>query len=251
MEKFSFSKINTFYDCPYGYYLKYYKDIRTNKSHGTSEYGTFIHGILEKYEKKELDIKDLLKFYTENFDENVKSTFELNLGNGFKKNFYDSYFNDGLEYFLNFKGFNDWKILEVEYEFDLNMKNNFIFTGKIDLIGEMENGDIFICDHKSKKKFQTKKEQKKYARQLYLYSIAVKEKYGKFPKKLFFNMFRTGEIIEIDFDEKDYGEAVDWLYNSVEEISSEFDYSKNFGTFFCNNFCPYNDDTQIICSKMG
>ena len=57
-----------------------------------------------------------------------------------------------------------------------------------------------MLDHKSKGKFKSKKEQAEYARQLYVYAKYVKEKYGKFPKVLIFNMFNAGELIKIPFN---------------------------------------------------
>ena len=52
------------------------------------------------------------------------------------------------------------------------------FNGIIDLVYEDEQGRLIVHDYKSKSSFKNKAEQKKYARQLYLYSLHIKEKYG-------------------------------------------------------------------------
>lgn len=247
METYSFSKIHHFYDCPLSFYHHYYLEDKTEETHGTSEFGSFVHNILEKYEKGELDLKDLSSYYEDNYEDNVKSNFVLFLGKNFSKDFAYDYYISGLNYFSEFEGFEDWKILEAEYEFTMVIENKFIFTGKIDLIAEDTDGNIIICDHKSKKKFNSKKERAEYAKQLYLYSLAVKEKYGKFPKKLIFNMFRDNKIEEIDFDIDEYEKTMQWLKDSVNEIEECMDFYANKDTFYCLNFCEYRNRKMKEC----
>ena len=55
------------------------------------------------------------------------------------------------------------------------------FVGYIDLILRDSDG-YHIVDHKSKSGFKSISERNAYLRQLYLYSIYVKEKYGEFPR---------------------------------------------------------------------
>lgn len=55
MNTYSFSKLKCFYNCKYYYYLHYFDDDGMEpESHGTSEFGRFIHKILELYGKGEL-----------------------------------------------------------------------------------------------------------------------------------------------------------------------------------------------------
>lgn len=249
MEKYSFSKIHHFYDCPYSFYKRYFLEEKIKESHGTSEFGTFIHSILEKYEKNELKLDELAKYYEDNYESNVKSTFILKLSDSFSKDFGYEYYMSGLDYLLNFDGFKDWTILESEYEFEEIIQDKFIFTGKIDLIAEDKDKNIIICDHKSKKKFNSKKEKKEYAKQLYLYSYAVYKKYNKFPKKLVFNMFRNGTYEEIEFNKKDYNATLEWLESTVEEIETAFDFPAINNTFYCRNFCEYRNQNLLECKN--
>ena len=239
LESYSFSRLRRFADCPLSYYKRYIAKEDDNVGHGTSEFGTFIHLILEKYSKNELKLEDMLMYYIGEYDNNVKSTFEFKMSDTFSKDLSENYYNSGIQYLTDFNGLNEFgKILDVEYEFDLEYNNKFKINGKIDLITK-NNDDIYIIDHKSKSNFKNKKEMAEYRRQLYIYSFAVKEKYGVFPKKLFFNMFRKEKIIEFDFIEEEYKEALDWFESTVEEIENCITFTSNPNTIYCNNFCNF------------
>ena len=245
LETYSFSRLRRFSECPLSYYKKYIEGDDTENGHGTSEFGSFVHLILEKYAKKEIDLSDIVSYYVENFNINVNSTFILKMSDTFKKNFEEDYYMSGLDYLTNFEGFSEFgEILEVEYEFEIEYNNKFKINGKIDLVTKDKDGNIYIIDHKSKSAFKNKKEMAEYRRQLYIYSFAIKNKYGKFPKKLYFNMFRKNKILEFDFSEQDYYEALNWFENTVDEIENNIVFLSNIDSFFCRNFCDYRDNCE-------
>ena len=238
---YSYSKIKSFYNCKYYFFKNYFdkpKDF-IPEGHGTAEFGSYVHKILEMYEKGELGEYELLPYYEEHYDENVKSTFVTYLGNGFSKDLWKTYYDGGKSYFETFSGYDGLKILESEYEFFEEIDNSFVLNGKIDLIALDENGDIVIIDHKSKGKFKNKAEKEEYAVQLYLYAYAIFKKYKVYPKRLVFNMFRSKEWIEFKFDEDKYIKALDWLTKSVNEIESNIDFPPSLNTFYCDNFCSF------------
>lgn len=150
------------------------------------------------------------------------------------------YYNQGLEYLKNFSGYDDRKILGVEEKFDLGI-DDWIFNGVIDLVYEDKNGKLVIQDYKSKSSFKNKKEQAEYARQLYLYALHVKNKYGKYPDLLQFCMFRKNTVIEIPFDENSLEEAVGWAKDTVKEIRECWDFSPSCDEFFSQNLCNHRD----------
>lgn len=243
MEKYSYSKIKCFLSCPFCFYNKYFEkpeeeNPELSVSHGTSEFGSFIHEILENYENGELELYDLLPYYVENYEKKIVSDFTLKMTETFSKDFSKDYYNSGKSYLQNFEGFNDFKILEVEYDFE-EVIENFIFVGKIDLIAEDKDGNLIVIDHKSKSKFKNKAEKQDYAKQLYLYAYAVKQKYNKYPKFLMFNMFRSGKWEMFDFDIDKYNETMKWLVGTVKEIETTLEFNPIKNTFFCWNFCNY------------
>ena len=100
-----------------------------------------------------------------------------------------------------------------------------------------DNDDkLIVLDHKSKKKFKSKKDQAHYARQLYLYAWACKSLYDTYPDVLMFNMLR-GEPIYIEFNENDMQEALYWFDDTVKQIRNAITFDANVGTFYCNAFC--------------
>lgn len=241
LPRYSFSKIKSYFNCPYGFFKNYFEKDRNKADHGMSEFGSYMHYILEMYEKGQLQIYEMLPYYKEHYDENVKSTFALQISENFSKDFADDYYKSGEKYLESFDGFPNLNILEAEYEFDTVINNQFVFNGKIDLIATNQNDELIIVDHKSKSRFQTKKELKEYAKQLYLYSYAVHEKYGKYPKYMYFNRFRRNETDEIKFTKKELAETLQWAIDSVTEIENCMNFDAIPDTFYCNNFCSYRE----------
>lgn len=271
--RYSFSKLSAYHQCVYQYYLLYFVDIYQCKDCGVlhyvkkhtaapqccsncgcktlthlkkennafAEYGGFVHELLEKYALNELLESELLDEYEDMYDVYVQHEFPPN-------NYVDlaeSYYNSGYQYLADFEGFDylvdSYKVLGVEEHFVLDF-GGFELQGFIDLILEDTNGDIVLVDHKSKKEFKSKAEQKKYARQLYLYSTYIIEKYGKTPKTLIFNHFRKKKCV-IPFNQKDYDEAIKWMRDTVEAIESNEDWISNFTVddFYCSNLCDWRN----------
>ena len=235
IEEYSYSKLTRFEDCPLSYMRKYL-DEEVPDSHGITECGLFMHHILEEYEKGNMQLDELVPYYEENFDKQVVSTMRLQMSETFSKDMYGLYYNDCLEYLKNFTGIPNCKtIVDVEKEFHLPY-NDYSITGKIDLIFRDNDNKLIVLDHKSKKKFKSKKDQAHYARQLYLYAWACKSLYGTYPDVLMFNMLR-GEPIYIEFDADSMQEALDWFDDTVKQIRNAITFDANVGTFYCNAFC--------------
>lgn len=177
-----------------------------------------------------MEIYDLLTEFENGYEENVPEEFPM-LRN--KKSMETGYYDDAINYLSSFSGFGNYKILAVEEKFDV-LINDFIFNGVIDLILEDNDGNIIIMDHKSKKTFANDDEEKKYKRQLYLYAYYIRERFGKFPTQLKFNMFRNLEIKTYEFIESEFDEAVKWMFESVEMIRQIY---CGYNYFFCQNLC--------------
>lgn len=240
----SYSRINNFVTCPYMWYMTYIKGFKGEQNAFASS-GSFVHSILERYAKEELYIWDLLDEFVDNYDEQVPYNFPPNkwvdLG---EKNY-----NAGVEYFSNFEGFDDiGEIVGAEIKVTTDLEDwdcKYQFTGFIDLLLQDKDKEFIIMDHKSKSKFKSKKEQAEYAHQLYIYAKFIKEKYGKFPKMLMFNMFNANDIVKIPFNEKEYNDAIYWCVDIINKIKQETKFEKNVDDFFCNNLCNH----RKICSK--
>lgn len=277
LERFSFSKIGCYEQCPYQYYLKYIhklyfdtyeeaqdfvssnyekeKKINEDKDknkfyivgcpdagNAFSQFGGFVHEIMERYAKGELEIFELSGVYRDNFEKRVNLKFPPN-------NFVDlgeTYYNDGLNFLNSFNGLDGFEVLGVEDEFEYEVEHegrNFIFNGFIDLELRRKSDNKLICwDWKSKAKFKSSEERYKYARQLYLYSRYMKDKFGQFPDELWFGMFRKQIIDKIKFNQDDYEEAFQWLSDGVDKTRNAIAFEKVEDEFFCGNLCPYGKE---------
>ena len=234
-EKYSFSKLSLFNSCKYAYYLTYVEGQRGDDN-AFSQYGTLIHSILERWAKGNIPIVELASVFEWEFDTEVSKQFPYNK----YKDLRESYYNQGIEFLTAFDGLPDYTIIAAEEKFETQI-DDWIFNGIIDLILQDKSGEFVVWDWKSKAGFKNETEQKAYARQLYGYSLYVKEKYGHYPKKLCFGMFRQKEQIEINFNIKQMLEAIDWMRHTVKDIRSCWDYEPTINLFFCRELCGHSD----------
>ena len=238
-ERYSFSKLSSFNTCKYGYWLTY---IEHQKGVGNcfSSYGTEVHSLMERYAKNELSLWDLASTYEWEFESAVPEEFP---SLPFCANLKELYYEQGLNYLRNFGGYTKYKILEVEKQFDIDI-DDWTFNGVIDLVYEDEQGRLIVHDYKSKSSFKSKAEQKEYARQLYLYSLHIKEKYGRYPDILRFMMFRKETAVDIPFKMDGLTEAVHWAKNTVQSIRNCWDFSPSCEEFFGNNLCNHRESCE-------
>jgi len=233
-ERYSFSRLSTFLNCKHGYY-KRYVDNEKGVGNCFSSYGTFLHSILEQYSNGEIDLWDLTDVYERDFDAAVPESFP---NTKFCPDMRKLYYEQGLEFLENFQGHPKAKILEIESEFNFEI-DDWVFNGVIDLAFEDESGRLVVEDYKSKGAFKNKKEQAEYTRQLYLYSLHIKRKYGRFPDVLRFVLVRKQKEIDIPFRESELKEALSWAKDTVKTIRECFDYEPSPEEFFCNQLCNH------------
>ena len=237
--QYSYSKLTSFYECPYAFYRNYQKH-EAGESNMFAEYGIIVHSILERYAKGELQLENLVKEFDASFELNVNEPILM-----FGRDLTESYYDKGIEFFSNFKGFWGLKPLESEYSFEIELGKD-TFIGIIDLIAENDNGDLIIVDHKSSSKF-SKKELKEKSKQLYLYAKAIYDKYGKFPKELWFNHFKNNYLEKITFDIDYYNETIKWALDTIHKIEECLDFNpNNSDKFYCGYLCDYRNNCEYI-----
>jgi hypothetical protein len=229
----SFSSVNNYCTCPHGFKLSYI-DKKPKKNNAFAEFGSFVHSLLERYFKGEVEFFELSQMYEDEYNLNVIHNFP-----DFKFcNLEEKYYENGLDYLNSFEGIDDnLQIIGVEQKVELNLKGR-PFIGYIDLILKDKTDDKYIIvDHKSKSKFKNKKEKEHYLLQLYLYSVYIKETFGEYPKELRFNMFRIGEIETEQFDVKKLEKALNWFDFTIDLIHSDTEFVKIKDEFYCENLC--------------
>lgn len=237
----SFSRLNSFYNCPYEWYL-HYIDCNNSESGFFGEYGSFIHKILEKYEKGELSLFDLNQYYEDNFHNEIPHDAPPNKYVDIKQSYYDK----GYEYLSNIDlDLDAYNILGVEKKVEFEILDK-PFIGFIDLLLQDKNtGEITILDHKSasikilKSGKISKSDQDhflEFKHQLYLYSIPIIKEYGSV-SKLKWNMFKDQKWIEISWDKFEYDDAIQWAENTIKLIEDEKEWRCKQDYYYCNYLC--------------
>ena len=228
----SFSAVKTFEQCRYSFYLHYIQGEK-ELPNPFAQSGSFVHSLLERAYKGELYEFELADEFEGHYSEWVNERFPF-------FNMAKSYFDTSLAYLQTFEIDDNYETVGVEKKINCEI-GGYKFTGIIDLLlRDKADGRLIICDHKSKSAFK-KGEKAEYAKQLYIYSKAVYEEYGEFPKELWFNLYRTQKIEKIEFKEGDYQAALDWFRVAVDTILQEQEWECKTDDWYCSQLCGYTD----------
>ena len=255
----SFSRINSYYQCPKMFYMTYIDKAESLDS-AFAQWGSLCHELFEKYAKGELLEFELADAYDELYPEYMTERFPPNKWCDLNAKYYDN----GKEFFADFDGFPDnWEIIAAEQDILIEIGGVKV-QGFIDLIVRDKNdGKLIVVDHKSKAKFKNDEELEHYGYQLYFYSVWVHEHFGEWPKELIFNMFRIRDVKHITFTQEGLQKAIGWLEKNVAEVYADEDFldkvsieknilptqePKNYRPdFFCQHLCG----VRYHCPRSG
>lgn len=241
----SYTRLTSFEDCPYGWYKKY---IECEKGVGNAfaSYGSFCHSLCERFAKGETDIFSISQEYEDGFNDAIPENFPPNKYVDLRQKYYD----EGMEYFDNIDlPIAEYDVVGVEKKVGFKI-NGKPFVGYIDLLlKDKENGELIICDHKSAcLKFNKNgsiskgdaEHYKSFKRQLYLYSKPLIEA-GYKVSRLKWNMFRARKWIDIPWDINEYNETLQWATDALKEIDAAVYYAPNPDYYFCNYICDQRE----------
>lgn len=246
----SYSRIGCFQACRYRWYLKYLRSLRGDDRFFSS-YGRFLHQILERHLSGQLPESELATYYLANFSREVIPPAPSHA-------VFRSYFEQGLQYLRSGRMLPYRELLAVEDRAQFNV-DGFPFVGVIDCIAR-DGGDLVVIDHKSRalkprsgkrKPTRADEELDAYLRQLYLYCVPIKDRFGAYPARLEFNCFRTGMLISEPFDPVRYQEAQDWAAHMVSEILDCDDWSPDMDYFKCRYLCEVSDECEYFQLNYG
>ena len=240
----SYSRLEAFEDCPYKWFLKYILDFKEDDKFYAS-YGSFIHHLLEQYYSgKKKDRNELVMEFITGFQSQV-------VGYRPTEKTLSDYIQNGVNYLQAFEPlpFNAVAIEDkVRFSIEREGEPDIQMVGFIDFLGE-KDGDLYIVDHKLRKlkprsnraKPTLKdKELDHMLRQLYVYAVAVEQKYGKLPTGLCFNCFRTNTLIVEPFRKEVYEETKRWVRDTVKRIENTAEFPPNQNVFSCFWICGVN-----------
>lgn len=225
-KKWSFSSVKLFEQCKYAFYQKYVLD-QSEEDNAFAQHGKFAHSILERCLKGELFPFELADIYESEYKENVTQPFPY-------ANIAKSFYDKTLLYFQNYDDF-EGEIVAVEEKLETKF-GDYDFIGYADLILKDEQGYVLV-DHKSHAAFKSKAERREYFKQLYLYAECIKRKYGEYPYKLMFNMFRIPKLEEELFMLSQCKDTVIWFQDAVTNILHNIDWDCDVDSWYCSQLC--------------
>lgn len=253
--KWSYSRLTSFEHCKYEFYLNYIlKDDDKYLSEGNfyAEVGSYVHEILAMIFEGKLTLDEASQYYVDNFDQNVLYKT--------KKSIMNKTFETCADYFatVDFAWLKDYEILGVEKKVEFKIEE-YDFVGYIDLlVRDKRDGKIVVIDNKSSEypfksngevKAKSKDSFEKYKKQMYLYSYAIMEQYGEFPKEITWNHFKDGGCLAtIKFSKDEYDQSVRWLIDTIHSIEREEEFPSNQDYFYCTNLCNFRSSCEYAKS---
>lgn len=245
----SYSRIGSYKQCPYSFYLMYIEKEKKPESNFYAEVGSFVHKILEMIFKGELELDDAPEYFRKNWTKNVKTklTEKTRMDNTYLA--CATYLAD-----VDFEWLNDYEVLGIEKKIRTKI-GGYPFVGYIDLLlREKATGKIIVLDHKSAK-YPLQKDEKtplkahaqefeSYKRQLYLYSKAVIEEYGVEPVMLMWNHFKDQKYVRVEFNRKDYEAAIEWFLSMIKQIEKDILFMPKKDFFYCANLCNFRNTCE-------
>lgn len=240
--KWSFSRLNVVRQCLHQFDLTYNQKL-AQKDNVWATIGSLIHDICETYlnsKQTKTDAFEALRKWDRDYP-------------------WDMVFFDGdlrhKFYYWNIRKFitdvlptMQGEVVAVEEYFEVDIDDNNVIVGYIDLIVRGEDGAIKVIDWKISKRKSFIKDLQSKQRQLYIYVKHIQEKYGQIPQLMYFYLVAENDYILVRYNDNDNKETWDWVNETIaiaEAAKKNNEYPANPDYFFCKNLCGQS----INCDK--
>ena len=246
---YSHSRISTFEQCKLKFKFQYIDKITPEIGQSIEAHlGSVVHTTLEwlyhQVTKKELPtIEETIFYYAEKWQEEFTEDIVI-----VKKQFTEKYyFNKGVGFLVNYYTKHspfDEKTIAIEHKIELDLTEEIKLIGFIDrLVHNLDNDEIEIHDYKTGNSLPTEK-QIRENRQLALYSLAIKETFGKDKNiSLIWHFLAHDMKICIRKTNKELENLKQDIINLIKQIEETKDFSPN-KSVLCN-WCQYKN----LCPK--
>lgn len=248
-EKYSFSRLTTYHQCPHSYYLTYVKNPSTPRHDNIYSFmGSEVHELLEKMQQEIISNDEAKEIFLEKLAEADMIGHKFMTDNTKKK-----FTENLLRYFESYKPIKGVESYIEEY-FELDIEG-ITMRGYIDLYTITDDKYIDIYDYKTSSKF-SKKDLEIKKLQLIIYAIALREKYpNHIIRGLYFDMLKytfnkrgtlkerievndtDRALLEIEFNDETEEQARNFIKNTYNEIKSDIFFEPKIEKFFCKNIC--------------
>lgn len=252
IKRYSFSRLNSFDEkeqCLYSWKVTY-KDGNRGIGNAWSDYGLVYHDLISKLFNEDIflfEFKDLFLQEIKKIPYKFPKFKYCDLNEKIPQQI--------LSHIDTFHFFEDYQIIEFEQEHKFEI-DGVPFITIPDLIAISPSSELDLIDHKISKVWD-KNNLKSKLRQLYIYSIAYKNKYNKNIDKFKVNFFKDDILMSYDFNPQELDETRRWIHNKLELIDKEIEFAPRceivkdktkdfYATYLCSHrsTCPYKPFTK-------
>ena len=176
----SWSRINTYKNDPYGYYLKYIRKIKEDRQDSIYTIsGSVCHDILEKYYNGKIKQEDMIDEYEDSLMTMNLGEFKYDRNDEEKNKLIADKYEGCIKHFFRYHQKPENLKMATELFCLVKIADNIMFNGYIDNFGVCRdaNGEkhIVITDYKTSTIYKGEKLEKESG-QLYLYAEGVRQK---------------------------------------------------------------------------
>lgn len=234
--RFSFSTLQEYQECPMAVKLRKI-DGYESVGNAYSDYGTLLHALIEENAAGDIPSFAMAEEYEERYANAIHSYFPP-----YPKGLAETYYNEGLNFFMNFEGFdNEYDVVAIEEEFQYEIEG-YPFIGYADLILKKKaNGSVKLVDIKSKSAKNMKKDYAAYRNQLYLYAEGMKNKFGYYPDEVSFFVPRANEWFEEPFDPAQLEATKKWAVSVIKSMEADKEWLVSPNAYRCRWICGCRD----------
>lgn len=254
MARYSYSKINSFEQCPYQFKLKYIDKLIPDIPENIESFmGRMVHKALEElYKKKALNgevfVEEIVGFYNDRWDEQYVDGILMN--NEFKS-INDYRFVGGQfirDYFKEYYPFDQLEILGLETDDMMTLPDGSEWYVRIDRFARDNEGNYYVCDYKTSSRMKEQWEADKDS-QLAMYSIWVKRNFDNVKSvKLVWNMLAFNEQVVSERSDEELNKLLEEMMIKIAKIENakEFPAKVSKLCYYCGyqKSCPYFNEAK-------
>lgn len=243
---FSFSRLHSYEQCPYQFYLKYIEG-RDGESNYFASNGKCMHEVFEAILNEEIDIDECTQLYADKYDLICETTRPDTMASTYEK---------CMDYLSVIEPIDKDKYEILGVELELNFKiGKYKFTGFVDLlVRNKETDEVILVDHKQATHFLKKdgtplKNQLEnflaYRHQMYLYCKGLLDERGIKVDKIVWNHFKGFEPpTVIPFRQEEYEETLEWALKLIEKIKRDKTFKHKDSYIMCKSLCDFRNDCE-------